>query len=396
MLTVAVLLLAALFGSSAAQTTSCVNAGYDLTSITGSDLFIYNATGNTQGTGTQYNWAIRPCGTVTTPGYCTSQPGEFCQGGTTVSSMNVSGSGVLSGAIWGQIQLNGQNGVAQFLQDCTNCGTVGDREGTIVYLCNSTATTPFISSLLELSPCNYQAVIQTSAICCQVPSTGVSTTVGTTVISQQCGGGVYDLTSINNADIIATLPDNTWAIRPCGNVAVQNCSGSSVNTSVCQYGINAGGYYGYAAGEWLPGKANVFYTYNAPGSLSQIMQDGQGCGLEGRYTNVTYVCTASATTPVLVAAAEGPQCHYSLTVQTTAVCGAAFAQLLGSSTGSVPAGGQSSVSSTPYVSSGSASVPVQTAATSAPSNNNPGNSATATAASLLAVVACALLALVMA
>ena len=395
MLTIAVLLLAALFGSAAAQTTSCVNAGYDLTSITGQDLFI-NGTGKAAGVSdTLYQWAVRPCGYVSTPVFCTDMAGEFCQGGTTVSTMNVSGTGVGSGAIWGQIQLNGQYGVAQFLQDGTSCGSdVGDREGTIVYLCNATATTPYISSLLELSTCNYQVVIQTAAICSQRPSTGFSTSVGTTIISNSCGGGIYDLSSINGADIIGTAGGNTWAIRPCGNVAVQNCSGASANTSICQYGSNAGGLYGYAAAEWLPGKSNTFYQYVAPGVLNQVMQDGGACGAQERYTNVTYVCSASATTPVLVSASEPKTCEYYLTVQTAAVCGTAFAQLLGgSSTGGVV--GQSSAAYVSSVSSGSATIPVQTAATSVP-GSNPSNGAAASPASLLVVVACALLALVMA
>ena len=76
--------LLALLGSASAQLTTCVNAGYDLTSITGKDLY-YTGTG---GGNTAYPWAIRPCGLVNTTGFCTSLPGQFCQATTTVSTLN--------------------------------------------------------------------------------------------------------------------------------------------------------------------------------------------------------------------------------------------------------------------------------------------------------------------
>ena len=85
MLSFFVLSLLALLGSASAQYYTCVNAGYDLTSITNRDLF-YTGTG---GGNTAYPWAIRPCGVVSTPGYCsTGFPGEFCQGTTTISTIN--------------------------------------------------------------------------------------------------------------------------------------------------------------------------------------------------------------------------------------------------------------------------------------------------------------------
>ena len=300
--------------------TSCINAGYNLTSLTGSDLF-FTGTGNAAGTGTVYNWAIRPCGVVTTPSFCTSQPGEFCQGSTTVSAMNVSAAGVGSGAIWGQIALNGQYGVAQFLQDGTSCGGTGgtDREGTIVYLCNPTALTPYISSLLEITTCNYQAIIQTAAICSQVPSTGFSTAVGTSIISSQCGGGIYDLNPINRADIVGYSSGSYWGIRPCGTLALRNCSGYS-NISVCQFSPGNG----FVAATYTPALIPTVYQYLAPGVVSQILQDGAACGSQSRLTNITFYCNALATTPLFISAYEYITCHYQLSVQTSAVCGAAF------------------------------------------------------------------------
>ena len=128
---------------------SCVQQGYDLSSLSTTDLF-YSGTGNTAGTGTVWNWAIRPCGVVSTAGYCAG--GEFCQGTFVVSAANVSATGVGNGPLWAQVNTNGQQGVAQLLQDGSPCSAINaDREGTIEFLCNPTALVPYISSVLETS-----------------------------------------------------------------------------------------------------------------------------------------------------------------------------------------------------------------------------------------------------
>ena len=130
-----------------AQYTTCIQQGYNLTSLTGADLY-FSGTGKAAGVaGTVYSWAIRPCGTVTTAGYCA---GEFCQAGTIVSNSNASAVG--NGPLWAQVTTNGQQGVAQLLQDGDPCSAItADREGTIEYLCNPTAIPPYISSVLETS-----------------------------------------------------------------------------------------------------------------------------------------------------------------------------------------------------------------------------------------------------
>ena len=345
---------------------ACGGAGYDLSALTGADL-LFNGTGKAAGvSGTLYKWAIRPCGVVTTPGFCAG--GEFCQEGTTVSTMNLTGAGVpASSQVWGQIQLNGQYGVAQFLQDGTDCGgTVGDREGTIIYLCNSTATTPYISSILELATCTYEAVIQTAAICSQVPTTGISHTPGTPVINGLCGGGIYDLTSISNADIVgySSSTSNYWAIRPCGVLSLTNCSDAT--TSICQY--NPG--YGFPVARYNPALEITFWQYLAPGVLSEVMMDGDAaCTNQYRYSNVTYVCNAAATTPMFVSAVEPPgnSCHYYITIQTAAVCGTAFATqpAAGSSSSAAAVAGRSSSSaSSVQVTVSSATSPAAAAASS--------------------------------
>ena len=193
-------LLLLIVSSVAAQLTTCVNQGYDITTITGADLYYTAQTVALNGG--SFTYAIRPCGIVANTSFCTDltiRAGEFCQGAITISAINLTAvrTPPLRGAIWAQVQVNGQRGVAQFLQDgmdtcalarsashalwystavspSTNscllhllqlfvsvysflgayCDSLqADRQGLIEYVCNATATTPFISSITEVVAC---------------------------------------------------------------------------------------------------------------------------------------------------------------------------------------------------------------------------------------------------
>ena len=248
------------------------------------------------------------------------------------------------------MQIGGQYGVAQSTQDGSECYLNGIpvefQAGYIAYVCNTTATTAFISSIVELSVCRYTAVVQTQVVCPQVPSTGFSTAVGTTIISTQCGGGVYDLSRINGADIAGFFGAYQWAVRPCGALATSGCS---TGISICQ--TNYGNGAGYPLATYNPSYVPTFYQYGGPGIVSQIMQDGGVCfNAENRLTNVTYVCNVNASFPVLVSATESVlyPCHYLLVIQTSATCGQPFS---GTTAAPIQSSSSSSPLSLPFVSS---------------------------------------------
>ena len=305
---------------------TCQFGSFDLSSITALDL-LWNGNG--------YWWAIRPCGTVQTTGFCA---GQFCQGLTTVSLWNgtalanYAATGTDNTPIWAYVTVNSQLGVAQILQDGTTCGgNTGSRQGVIYFLCNSAATTPYISNVTEATnaACHYTATIQTSAVC--GVTTAQTQAVGASVVSTQCGGGIYDLTALSATDITGTSGPTssdptiyTYYLNPCGVIRNTNLcvANNSVNASVCQ--VDASGFgYGYPLSTYNPTVLPVVYTYNGNG-LSQIIQDGFACGGEERLTNITFVCNSSSATPYLASVVENPQCHYTLTVFTNQVCGAAF------------------------------------------------------------------------
>ena len=132
-------------------TASCVYGPYNLTSLS---QYTFQLNSN-------YQWAVRPCGVIADVGYCA---GQFCQGGTTIAYYNVSASGApvndygSTGTdnypTWAEVTVNGQQGVANIIQDGTSCGgtSVGSRQGAIYYLCNPNATQAYLSSVTETSP----------------------------------------------------------------------------------------------------------------------------------------------------------------------------------------------------------------------------------------------------
>ena len=181
---------------------------------------------------------------------------------------------------------------------------------------------------------HYTAVVQTSVVCSQVPSTGVTTTVGSNLVSSQCGGGIYDLSSLSGRDLVSpplydALSTSTYNfyLRPCGALAVDPCGGGS---SLCQQDTSInhaenGRLLTRTLATWQPATYPVVWQYAGPGTVVGMFQDGGVCDNSNRLVNLTFTCNPSAVTPSIVALIELPECVYAITVQTNLTCGAAFA-----------------------------------------------------------------------
>ena len=310
-----------------AQLTECYHEGYNLTALTGADLFY---------TSNHTVWAIHPCGVVVDPWFCLDTffggaVGEWCRGNTTISIANPSDTfffpPIDRDALWAQVDVDGQYGVAKFIQDGSYCLDIAaDRAASIVYLCNATATTPYISSITQPTRCHYQAVIQTAVVCAQVPASSLSTAVGTSRVSAECGGGIYDLSGLSASDLLSPpVPGSnyTYVVRVCGSASSTDCSDGA---SVCQIDHTAPGL-NWTLAVWEPAVSPVIWQYLGSGSVAAILQDGTSCDVtiaQNRLTNITFVCDTGAATPVIVSTVENPQCSYDIVVQTDVVCGAAF------------------------------------------------------------------------
>ena len=143
--TVALSLLVSLLLATSSTAQTCGYGGIDLS--TTSDLLL--TTGG-------YNWAIRPCGSVTAAGSCGAQ---FCQGNTIISYYNATGdyssTGTDNSPQWAYTTFNGAVGIAQIIQDGGDCGGFGARQGTIQWICSAADTTPRFASIGEPATCQH-------------------------------------------------------------------------------------------------------------------------------------------------------------------------------------------------------------------------------------------------
>ena len=305
--------------------TQCGIGPFNLTALTTTDLLLDNTA---QG-GAAY--AIRPCGAVTTAGYCAggSTPFSFCRGTTGISYYNTSAVGNTNSdyaayntdnsAYWGYVTRDGQSGVAQFIQDGSDCGN-GDWAGTIEFICDPTATTARLSDVFETTGCNLDAVIYTSLVCGVTPAQVQAANVPY-ISTTQCGGGIYDLSSLANTDLQLSYSTTTgFVFRPCGTISsISACSG----VMACQYALAHPTYNNMSTdiANWQPFATAVFYQNLGQGvGVSQLLQDGASCNGEQRFVNISYLCNSTATTAAVTSFTEGPTCHYSITVQTSVVC----------------------------------------------------------------------------
>ena len=305
------------------QTPACGGAGVDLSAISGKQLSV-NFGGN--------NWYVSPCGSViaSSAGGCTAQA---CQGGTELGNYDP------NQAIWTLTD----NGVMQQIQDGLGCGGDGPRQTTLRFICNSTATTPFILQVQEYPLCHYTFEIVTAAAC---GGSGVTKTVGQIYASDQCGGGAFNLNQVSpGQDIQYYDPSGNGGyvfINPCGPVQSLACgtAGGFNNAgaaSIC-YAYSPLNFTNpnndYNLAQYVPGSAPVRYTLlSNPAGVQQTYIDGAYCGSVVRVVSVNYVCNASATTPFVSLYTVSGVCVYNITVQTSAVCVTAYATTYTTCTG---------------------------------------------------------------
>ena len=306
----------------------CKANGYDLTSIASTTI---------NGYFDNYYWSVSACGNVSSALYPTCQ-GQVCQGSTIVSSYDP------AAVSW----INSDNGLVQQLQDGDSCGGDGYREGSLRFICNTAATTPYISAAGEEPQCHYIVNVQTSAVC--PASTAFKTGLNTPYVSDLCGGGAYDLTQLGYNDIVYPEVSNgaVYAyvfFNPCGYVKNTSCGELSI-TSICEAytPLNyTNPQNSYQIAVYDPARSPVTYTLISNG-LVQSYVDGAYNGGNPRSVNITYQCNAAATTPIIMSygnqqvylpANQDFVTAYNMVVQTSAVCGTAFtfvAQTCGTTT----------------------------------------------------------------
>ena len=361
--------LVALLSLSLASGQSCSGAGYDLSSLAGQ---IYNYSTPVVGGQNNYTYIVSPCGSIPLCGnssfcqyvdYAAYYPLQVFNSSVSVEWLAVSG------------------GVSQIVQDGSFCGAINAyRATTIFFQCNASATTAVLTGVQETETCHYSATLQTAAAC-QATSTTGANGVGSSFESSICGGGLYDLSSLEvdlylDSNVSSSTYGFKYWLRLCGAVTNSSCS-SFPSAMACQTDKDSPpDVYELA---YLNASIPGVYTINSYG-LTMQLQDGTSCGADGpRALTVNLVCSPSATTPALTAFAEFEVCHYQADVTTSAVCGAATA---GSSSGTAAVVSAGSSSSSP-----AATVVPGNSSTGNDAPSNPSNSAAfATASSSLFVL----------
>ena len=339
-------------------TPQCGGAGYDLSAVGATDLtYVVNPA---------MTITYNPCRPVST-GMCSLIVGDtisLCILNTTDSTYSVGAyyapgiEPIVTTAISGGIQQYSGNGDA--------CGS-SVQTLTAQFVCNPQATAAFISAVTLPTPCSTLIVVQTAATC--VSPLAVSTP-GYSFTSTTCGGGLYDLSSLDSSDFSFLDSSGTqYYWRPCSSVTNVQCA-SALPSSWCQLGDIA---YSLAN---VGNQATTVYTRLSNGLLIQT-QDGTSCGYGfPRAGNVQLVCNTTATSPWLYNYGEANggygeettngegYCHYTAVIHTSAVC-----NLLPqpSSSTSSPAPSTPSSSSSSSSAASSATRPISSSSSSAAS-----------------------------
>lgn len=297
----------------------CVGAGYDV-SVAARDLYIRTATSR---------WYLHPCGNVTAlPACANAQYGSMlCQASLTndntlTANIAIYNETTASEARW----IAMPNGVQYTIQTgtiCTQNQNAGGvrRSATVYFVCNQTAIQPYFSEIIQSQTCMFVATIQTSSACAAVGPT-MSNEVGSSFWSTQCGGGLYDMSSMTSTDLFFQTPSNDYWVRVCGVVSNSTCANASPSgTSFCQ---KPRGSTSSAVdmSSYNQSEANIWSI--TPTGIQMQMQDGLLCTTLGatvrRRAFWDFRCNPYIGRPFISYVEEDSTCSYRAVIQTPAVC----------------------------------------------------------------------------
>jgi len=293
----------------------CGGAGYDVTASARDMSFV-------QG---QWTYWVHPCGAVSasSDASCAS-PAEapfgsmFCQRRNTNQDTfvlaNYNETVARNQAKWYAVP----NGVAMEVSNGEVCGAVGGffRSATIEFRCDPSATTSQLIEVSEPETCWYKAVVATSSACSNIGAT-ISNVVGSSFYSMQCGGGIFDFTSLRESDMHYDGPGFDYWLRMCGYVTAPQCAAVQP-TSFCQKFDGNNNSAPIDISDWNFANAQL-YTIT-PTGVDVVMREGDACGGQPRRATYSLQCNSRARRPWISFVAEYQTCHYKAVIQTSAVC----------------------------------------------------------------------------
>ena len=191
----------------------CGGAGYDLSSLANTDLSYQDST---------YTYYVHACGGNVVNANCSSGNTMFCQWSATTRSYQSFAAYNTTATNW----LAVTGGVQQTVQDAlagAACSAVGAlRTATIFYHCNASATTAYISAVVQTQTCHWRATIETRAACAATGATA-GHVVGSSYYDSRCGGGVYNLASVSSQPLRFTSNTTSATLQLCGPLPTSTC-----------------------------------------------------------------------------------------------------------------------------------------------------------------------------
>ena len=210
---------------------TCASAGFDV-SASAVDMYAVDAV-----TGT---YALHPCGNVTNTTYMLTQGGY--PAATYIDTNYVQD--YLRQPVWSVIDGGVQYVSSMHLQ-------FGGTSATVQFLCVPDAVSPYLGSVVGgFDSQTFTAVVWTQQACgCPAYPQPANYTYSTTWSSAQCGGGVYDLSSLRGLDLYAPINDpafdpsvqnggnlTLFVFRACGEPV--SYPGCPPNSSLCALSVN--------------------------------------------------------------------------------------------------------------------------------------------------------------
>ena len=204
------------------------------------------------------------------------------------------------------------NGVEYLQANGAACGNT-KQQVVVRIVCDPTASSPFISSIVARTSCTLLLTIHTSLTCALV------VTDPTLLCPSGCCGLGYDLSALSYDVYGYDSYPAVWALHLCGAVNSLQCNGSQL----CQDA--ACPTPGYSVSSHDPSLAVWSFVNGAnySGGLQVAQANGQVCrGLGPRVQILRLLCDPTAVRPNTLYVTESPTCVYRVTVYTAVVCGA--------------------------------------------------------------------------
>jgi hypothetical protein len=281
----------------------------------------------------QYTWVVNMCSNVQDAGCrndTTTANSMLCQrrndGADAYSIANYNAS-----AIEFQVVPTGNNaGLLATTRTGEFCGAINaNRVARIQLVCNTAATTAYISGVTETSTCNYQVTVFTAATCPFVTTNPNNPTVTSSswfpVQPTSCGFTASNTNKYFDFNYLMNGPDLLYEgfiggtyynvyFHLCGVVRAPQCLNDSTtyNSMFCQTSVTNVND-NWSLGSFVP--AEMIWA-EIPYGVQYYKEAGEFCGATRRRSTVQWLCNPRVSRDTIISITEPSTCNYLMTIHT--------------------------------------------------------------------------------